>query len=193
MQFRELSKDKFMSINEVTPQKAFRKVIAELFKPLEPYERVQGVERWAIFREVFLEPCMTDRVKMGQTCYMWLQYYALSKVNEHYMNLSSCLIDVCMKGLQYQCNSTLKCYIIYKCYSISNILYHALPCREILQFDEAYHHPSYAISLSQQMEGINKENYAAVSKNILTKKCPKLCKTIKKKLFIISKGDFSFF
>ena len=70
MQFRELSKDKFMSINEVTPQKAFRKVIAELFKPLEPYERVQGVERWAIFREVFLQPCMTDRVKMGQTCYM---------------------------------------------------------------------------------------------------------------------------
>ena len=52
MQFRELSKDKFMSINEVTPQKAFRKVIAELFKPLELYERVQGVERWAIFLSI---------------------------------------------------------------------------------------------------------------------------------------------
>ena len=34
MQFRELSKDKFMSINEVTPQKAFRKVIAEFLSLL---------------------------------------------------------------------------------------------------------------------------------------------------------------
>ena len=49
---------------------------ATFFAPLEPYyERVQGVERRAIFLAVFLsvvEAQMTDHVQMGQTSCMCL-------------------------------------------------------------------------------------------------------------------------
>ena len=67
---QKCSRDRFFPIREVTPLKAFRKMFLQTcFIPLEPYERVQGVERWAIFLTLFycvVKLLRTNHVQMGQ-------------------------------------------------------------------------------------------------------------------------------